>query len=441
MTSQVRMMADDMEKYRYHPDVTRMVIKTLRVAQDFDDNPSPYTSPKLIRGVLKKIKKTKGRRALVLYTLEMALALKEAGWDDVTVATLKECRLTKHLCSEMKCAYKTLDEVEAEMADDPKKKFGVVVGNPPYQSANKQNEKASRQVGDKLWYQFMFRANEIVEDDGYVALVAPTQWMTGGIQWNKGRRGVIKDIFAKYQLLHAKVADISEEYFKGIGINIGWTVWVKTKTWKKSSFFLANGKKMKVDFRTTSILSPIPEIESQNVVKKVLVGDGTHRTFESQVYQNIQKKDEHGETLVPTKTNLHSHYNIGSDVTENLRLLYFPHIVNEKIVGGKKIFLLLSSRYWQPYLADEEVSLAAQCHVLRVDPETTREGFKSVFYSRLFTYLNMNLQIGRNGFMKSSFVKALPYLDMSRVWTDEEIYDYFNLTSRERNYVQENTDT
>ena len=46
-----------------------------------------------------------------------------------------------------------------------------------------------------------------------------------------------------------------------------------------------------------------------------------------------------------------------------------------------------------------------------------------------------NLQIDRNGMMKRSYVDNIPKFDMSRKWTDEEIYNYVGLDEELQEHI------
>ena len=161
-----------------HPEVNMAAIRIMRNENDFVDIPCPYTPPELIFEMLERIGDVPVKTALVLYTLEMAIILKEAGWD-VTVATLQQSDLTERMAREICCNYTTLEEVDKEMRDKGKK-FNLVMGNPPYQNKHEKDAESGRKVGNKLWYQFMFQARDLVKKDGIVAMVTPTQWMGGG---------------------------------------------------------------------------------------------------------------------------------------------------------------------------------------------------------------------------------------------------------------------
>ena len=147
----IKMIADGRNRDWYHPDVTRMVITDLRAADDFDGIPCPYTPEELISEIIYKLGDVSNKSALVLFTLEMALALKEAGCMDVTVATRPESGLTKQLASDIGCKYVLLpcgDSAKGSvMVMEPEAKFDIVIGNPPYQ--------ASGGTGNPIWQEFV----------------------------------------------------------------------------------------------------------------------------------------------------------------------------------------------------------------------------------------------------------------------------------------------
>jgi len=315
-------------------------------------------------------------------------------------------------------------------------KFDNIVGNPPYQNTHKKDGESKRKVGNKLWYQFIFKADNLLKENGHVALVTPTQWLSGGIQMRKGQLGVLKDIFSVKQLKVAKVANITEKYFKKIGINIGYFVYENIDNYGPSKIILKDGE-IDLNLKDIQFLTPEPTGESIRIVQKVLLANNPK--FETYYFNAQCKPDAYKETDDATDKNKYLHWIMGSDVTDNLVQKYFPVELNAK-VGYKKVLFPMSTRYWQPYLADKDVNVATLGQALKVDEKTTQAGFESVFYSKLFKYLCFNLQIAQNGFMKTVLVKALPKLDMSKVWTDQELYNHFDLTQEERNYIDENVE-
>ena len=317
---------------------------------------------------------------------------------------------------------------------DNSMKFDVVVGNPPYQNTHEKDAESKRKVGNKLWYQFIFKATELVKPNGYVAMVSPNQWLTGGVNMRKGELGVLKDVFAKKQLISATVAGVTEKYFKGIGISIGhWLL--KNAPIASPTILNLGSSTIEIDFNGLEFLTPEASELSIGIVSKTLLAKNPK--FETYYFNSQCKPGIHNETEKATQVNKFPHWIMGSTTTGNLVIRYFPKEMNTK-VGYKKILFPMSTRYWQPHLADASINVTSLGQALKVDDKTTQAGFESVFYSKLFKYLCFNLQIAQNGFMKTVLVRALPKLDMSKKWTDEAIYKHFGLTQEEIDYVEAN---
>jgi hypothetical protein len=96
----------------------------------------------------------------------------------------------------------------------------------------------------------------------------------------------------------------------------------------------------------------------------------------------------------------------------------------------------VSSRYWQPFFDPIGIGALCQGYALAIEPNSTYESFESIFHSKLFTYICKSIQIDKNGFMKTNIVQLLPKLDMTKIWTNQEIYDYFKLTQSEIQYIE-----
>ena len=176
----------DIEVDIYHPEVIKGVIKQLRDEECFPGVPCPYTPENVISEILSKIGSITDKNVLVLFTLEMALALRLAGCPTVTVATQVECGLTRELASDMDCEYLFLSEVDMEK-DDIVGKFDVVMGNPPYQSKEEGNRKSQA-----VWPYYVESGLRLLKENGKFAMIHPSGWRGVG----KSFRG-IKEVMRK----------------------------------------------------------------------------------------------------------------------------------------------------------------------------------------------------------------------------------------------------
>ena len=324
------------------------------------------------------------------------------------------------------------DTLESKMEG---KEFDLVVGNPPYQNPGKTK-------GQKIWYRIAQVSHRICKEGGEVILLTPNSWMSGGQNTPKGPNGwgLFRDLFTNTQVLTTKVTNITDTYFKNAGIKVGidisWFHLHNLPTYQETKVIVQDGEFFS-DFRSINFLSSEPTIISNSIVKKTL-GNKDLEKFKIVYHDNQERQGVLIEKKVPEGDYKIPHYILGSSNTENLEISYLDH-KHKKDVSFKKVIFTLQSRFWQPHLDLEGMSSLCQGYSVIINDDTTLEGFTSVWYSKLFTYLMKNLQINRNGMMKRSYVDNIPYIDMSKVWTDDEIYNLFNLTDEEKEYINART--
>ena len=74
-------------------------------------------------------------------------------------------------------------------------------------------------------------------------------------------------------------------------------------------------------------------------------------------------------------------------------------------------------------------------YVISLDDKESKAGFESVYLSKLYKCVLKELR-GDFTWTRSPLIKMLPKLDLSRVWTDAELYAYFGLTQEEIDYIE-----
>jgi hypothetical protein len=102
----------------------------------------------------------------------------------------------------------------------PRMKFDVIIGNPPYQEVT---ESGRKDQASNLWTKFWVKSLDLLNDDGYVSLITPTSWMSpsanlkGDYKYKGHSR--LWDVFNSYSST-AQVTGI-ESFFKGVGSSFG----------------------------------------------------------------------------------------------------------------------------------------------------------------------------------------------------------------------------
>lgn len=303
-------------------------------------------------------------------------------------------------------------------------KFDVVVGNPPYQNPGKSK-------GQKLWYKFIFKNYELLKDGGYLAMVTPNSWIRGGV--NHGRLGVLKDIFSKKQLVIASFKDITKTHFGKIGVDISWWIFKNSPITEKTKFILTDCESH-LDLTDIDVMSPVADSDAISILTKFI---DSKFAKENIIYFNYKNSRRDQESTLATDTHKIKHWVHGCSQKGNASFTYLPSRFNDKLDFNKVLFLI-GSRYWQPHVDTESVGVIAQGFAIPTQPNWTKEGILSVYESKLWKLIFFTFQLKQNGFMKNAIVKKTPAMDMSRVWTDKEIYQYFDLTSAEIDYVEAN---
>jgi len=303
-------------------------------------------------------------------------------------------------------------------------KFDVILGNPPYQNPGKSK-------GQKLWYKFIFKSFDLLEEGGHLAMVTPTSWIRGGV--NHGKQGVLKDIFGKKQLLIANFKDITKKYFPKIGVEIGWWVMEKKDIYKKTKFILQDNDK-NIDLKDIEVMSPIADSRAISILNK-FIDDRLQK--ENIIYYNFKNQDLSIESSEPSEDKKVKHWVHGCTQKGNDHYTYLGERFNDKL-NFPKILFVIGTRFWQPHVDEDNVGVIAQGFAIPIKEDWTKENILSVYESKLWKLVFFNFQIQQNGFMKNAIVRKTPAMDLSKEWTDKDIYQYFNLTVEEIQYIEDN---
>ena len=303
-------------------------------------------------------------------------------------------------------------------------KFDVVITNPPYQNPGKSR-------GQKLWYKFIFKCDKLVKAGGHLVMVTPTSWIRGGV--NHGKEGVLKDIFAKKQLVTAAFDNITKKHFPKVGIDIGWWIMKNEPVHTTTKMVLQDCTKQ-IDLKDIEVMSPVADSRAIGILEKFI--DNKHPKEEI-IYFNYKNSDLDKESKEQSSTHPVKHWVHGCTQKSNDTYTYLPERFNDKL-DFNKIMFVIGSRYWQPQIDMNSIGVVAQGFAIPIKDNWTKAGILSVYESKLWKLVNFNFQLQQNGFMKNAIVRKTPAMDMSKVWTDAQIYTHFGFTKDEIDYIEEN---
>jgi len=276
-------------------------------------------------------------------------------------------------------------------------KFDVTLGNPPFRDSENKADRWS------LWVDFVMKAWELTNDTGTVAMVSPLSWMAPGSDINQ------------LIMKNAKVANLDAGELFDVGSTFSY--YVLDRTPKNSITIISNGVQHIVD-NSIKFLPQIINAEALSINEKTVLSSAPKFNFTRTTQHHTSNKHLFG--TGPYKV-FHTHAQT-LDSTEKMP----EH-------DSWKVMFTLSG--YPTARVENEIS-CSQAVAWLVIPENEVTGAGSYFNGKLVQYLiNANKWSGWNNLM---VIKSIPKLDLSRSWTDQEIYDHFNLTLEEIAYVEAN---
>ena len=225
-----------------------------------NDLQNVFTPPRLIRRMLNRVELQSTDKVLVWYNVEFLIYLvKEIGLSPKNIYIYTN---TKDKLILVKQGYNVLCQDEVDFDKIYKElytvKFDVIIGNPPF-SKNKKEP-------TKLWSRFVILSFSLCKEDGVVALITPSSWISSTNSAHKH----VKD-----KLMFVSLSNTTSEFF---GVTGG--------TQKFIYFIAKNGvpQSCSTEFDNNVILSinpcqtPYPPVKSTShliysIVKKISESD------------------------------------------------------------------------------------------------------------------------------------------------------------------------
>lgn len=309
-----------------------------------------------------------------------------------------------------------------EFLDMNEKKFDVVLGNPPYESATSDGRKDQ---ANNLWSKFTKKAFEIVKNDGTVAFVTPTSWLSPAADIGKGEKGIrfIRDYFQKLSVLYMNINECAKHF--SVGSTFSYFVVKNTKTDTFKTQILTDETSYEIDLRDIEYFPKTMNKLAISINKKVLenkdkFGFVGNNLPECKVEFNKEQTDE---------------YNIPAYHTAAKGGTYWYAKQNISTYDRKKVVVSISGDFKPIYDNVGEVNFTNMCIVYYMKNTDNIDSVKSFLDSKLVSFLMT--QNKYTGWI-APITHDLPNIDKTKIWTDEELYTHFGLTQEEIDYIEEN---
>lgn len=293
-------------------------------------------------------------------------------------------------------------------------KFDVIIGGPPFQ--------APKDGDYSFWARFVDQAHKLLADDGYLAMIIPAGWMSPTNDIRQGRRSVMRDIFAKEDTFYINIdPELGRKYFNGIGQKF---TWFCLKKGSYSSTVVDFGdSSIAIDLRGMPMLAKDTDAVNISIIKKLSLHKDKWnfvRTIMPEKWTDIKFDicDSHPYAKINGNTN-----RLDQTVYGTLACKYQTK---------KKVVLPYNGTKFL-FVTDAGVLGASNAYTLLLKDADLVDSAKTYFESSVIKWLGKNKFTQYN---EGSLINSISRMDLSVPLTEQDIFQFYNLTEQEIAYIQ-----
>jgi Eco57I restriction-modification methylase len=300
-------------------------------------------------------------------------------------------------------------------------KFDIVVGNPPYQGTSEGTTKDTT-FTPKIWSKFVQSSFEITSLGGFVSLVTPPGWL---IPTSK----LYSLIFEENEVL-VVIAGIDGGLVFGAATNAAWFL-CRVGGDKATSFnFAMHG----YDLSIVKNIGAFPTTPGRPITIGILQKTINSDLPKIKLLKQGQKPVE--SFMEPSDTAKYPNY------IDRNKIVWTTSPMPDAILKKAIVWRLLQRRgrclVPRVEINDTHGLLnyfgGGHTHLL-VNAEQTEEGILSYMKSKLVQFICTTFS--QTAHAPVHILRMLPAVDMSRVWSDNELYAHFSLSTTEIRHIED----
>lgn len=336
-------------------------------------------------------------------------------------------------------------------------KFDVIIGNPPYQF-NVGNTSGNSSKAKAIYHLFVQQAKKM--QPRYLSMIIPSRWMT------RSTEGIpdewVDDMLKenKLKILHDYID--ASLCFPGVEIKGGvcYFLWERDYSGKCQYFLHDIDNNVLSNFDYLDSMNSgivIRDINSLSIIKKIVKKENNYMIDDSKNFSNIVSPKDfytNKKTLTSSwsgyKKQKDDVYNIKYYLNKNIHKLDYAWVKKEDIsknldtISEFKVYIPAaggtgndSQVLGQPFLGDKN-SVCSQTYLVigynKNYNQNECNNIISYIKTKFFRYLVSIKKKTQNG--PRMVYQFVPMQDFSKPWTDKELYEKYDLSQDEINFIE-----
>ncbi len=297
-------------------------------------------------------------------------------------------------------------------------KFDIVIGNPPYNDGERDD------ASHKLWPVFIEFGLSATKAGGVLSFITPSSWQTAS-QDVKGL-SILNDIFKKRNLLYANVDSdsIKKNHFSSTGSTFSWFVLKNDTNYTTTRFDSADGV-ADVDITTLPELPIVMSSEALSIISKFK----SEKTFDYHFDHEVKSdKKDCGVSYDNVPSDIFKFKNFHTPAKGGT---YKYSKIEHSNTSKPKVMISKSGKYTPIVDAEGNIGYTGMCLVFFSE---NADNLFTILNSKLFKFIIHCTK--HAGFVPITTVDNFPYVDDSKSWTDEDLYEHFNLSKEEISIIE-----
>jgi len=299
------------------------------------------------------------------------------------------------------------------------KRYDLIVANPPYAKLLENGKRASK--NHNLIKDFIEKALSQLKPNGYLLFITPDNWMS------YADRNVLIEIITSLQIIHLDIHR-AKKYFKKIGSSFTWYIIQNCPFYKDINISGIWKKKEYVSSVISKQRKYIPLLYNQ-IVQNILA-----KTIDNTKLAKFEVK---------TSSDLHKYTKakfINDEKTDvfKYKLIHTPRQIvyssrPHKFQEGYKIFISTTDKY---NVFIDNCGMTQSIAFIICSSEEQAKKYQEILQHPLYIFINNICRWGN--FNNIRILQCFPIPTIEYYGNHQELYNHFNITKEEIEYIQEN---